>query len=105
MTIASENVCKLTDGIVGTGGRAGTITGCTLDQFQSIFGEPHETGIDGKITRLWYFQTPRGIVAVYDYWWNGPNELSIGLRNGALGDIRAKRWAVRYFREHGLIAG
>ena len=98
----------------GGGGRAGTIH-ATLEGFARKFGDPHETftpeNSDGKVTAEWYFMTPRGLISVYDYWWNPPGALSIGLRNsidpdsptgslwlkefGSWGDRRAVLWARR----------
>ena len=93
------------------GGRAGTVH-ATLASFAAKFGDPHETftpeNSDGKVTAEWYFSTPRGLFSVYDYWWNPPGILSIGLRNSVrgreFGDKRAVLWARRYFRELGLEA-
>ncbi len=82
------------------GGRIGTIRGFTLDRVREIFGEPQETDIDGKVQCEWTFITPRGPVTVYDYWWNAPDELSIGQR----GDRRAAYWIARVFRDIGARA-
>jgi hypothetical protein len=109
---ASNNVCMATPEQHqrrGFGGRCGTVE-TTLEEFARRFGDPHESGSsDEKTTASWFFSTPRGLVAVYDYWWNRPGELSIGLRNGRRGDsrsmdARAALWAARFFRERGLRA-
>src|SRR5688572_19783565 len=92
------------------GGRVGTIAGLTLDDFAARFGAPHERApdgmgrafqtddfYDGKVTALWHFVTPRGVVEVGDYWWNRPDELSV-----RAADLRAMRWFGRWARVHGL---
>lgn len=90
------------------GGRAGTLRGLTLQQFAKVFGNPHEHGDGEKVTASWFFVTPRGMVAVHDYWWNKSDELSIGLRNATkgnpFGDPRAMLWVRKYFRALGLNA-
>ncbi len=94
----------------GFGGRERTLHNITLQQFATRFGDPHATftpeNSDGKVTAEWYFMTPRGLVSVYDYWWNPPGILSIGNRTGQRGAPRgnhkAMLWARRYFRECGL---
>lgn len=112
MTIANRLVCLATaeqsQNENGHGGRCGSIRGLTPRDFGAKFGEPHDTDIDGKVNAIWYFMTPRGLTAVYDYWWNRDDELSIGLRNGDKdkphGDSRAAMWLARYLREHGIYA-
>lgn len=112
MTIASNNVRLATAeehqaGTIG-GGRAGTIRGLTLADFGARFGDPHELGDGDKVTAEWYFQTPRGLVSVYDYWWNAKDELSIGVRNttegNPFGNANAARWLARFLRELGIRA-
>ena len=90
------------------GGRVGTITGLTLQDFARRFGDPHEVspnglGVecddfqDGKITASWHFVTPRGIVEVGDYWWNKKDELSV-----RAGNLKALRWFARWARDRGM---
>lgn len=81
-----------------SGGRAGTAT-VTLDALRSILGAPHYASQNGKVTAGWVFYTPRGIAEVRDYWWNGPNEQSIGADNR-----RAAMWLCRYLRQLGIPA-
>ena len=90
------------------GGRCDTLD-CSLDDFAKRVGDPHEAVpvsdwrkynlplLDGagKISALWYFDTPRGLVQVSDYWWNPPTQLSI-----RAADLRAMRWFLRWARLH-----
>jgi hypothetical protein len=93
------------------GGRCATLV-CTLEQFAARLGNPHCAApsdqwrnyeghdlIDGagKVSAVWYFDTPRGLVRVSDYWWNAANELSI-----LACDVRAVIWFRRWCREHGF---
>jgi len=111
MTIANKNVCLATAEQhqahrIG-GGRSGTVYNMTIQQFGHLFGNPHGTGDGDKVHAEWYFSTPRGLVAVHDYWWN-KNCLSIGTRNttknNPFGDCRATRWLTRYLRERNIDA-
>ena len=112
MTIATKNVCLATaeqhKSRYCGGGRCGTIRGLTLQQFAAKFGNPHDTGDGDKVHAEWYFQTPRGLVSVYDYWWNPKDQLSIGLRNttknNPFGNSRASLWLARYMRDLGIDA-
>ena len=49
--------------------------------------------------KQWRIETPRGGVHLYDYWWNGRRELSIGgpSRKAAL-------WLAAYLRTNGFNA-
>jgi len=71
------------------GWRIGTIVATEAELIQAL-GPPYDPGADGKVTRAWMFHTPRGFVTVRDYWWNMPEEWSIG---GT--DPRAVRWLRR----------
>jgi len=112
MSIANRNVCLATaEQVISRdhgGYRVGSVIGLTLQQFAAKFGNPHDHGDGDKVHAEWYFMTPRGLVDVYDYWWNPKNVLSIGLRNcknGIDGNINAARWLARYLREMGIKAG
>ncbi len=93
-------------------GRAGTVF-ATLEEFEAIAGPPtvaapraHWYDYDGhnltdgagKVSAEWEIDTPRGPIAVYDYWWNPKGQLSIGLR----GDSRAFLWLRQGLRDRGL---
>lgn len=93
------------------GGRCGTLV-CTLGEFARQIGDPHKAApfeqwreydrfplVDGagKISAIWYFDTPRGLVEVSDYWWNRENELSIRAT-----DRRALRWFSRWAKLVGV---
>jgi len=93
------------------GGRCGTIR-MSLHDFAKRFGDPHEAApaaewrkydtlplLDGagKVSAIWWFQTPRGAVQVSDFWWNKPDELSIR----AL-DTRCLRWFLRWCKLRGI---
>ena len=95
------------------GGRCATIN-LSLEAFARRFGDPHESapvehwrnyhGHDlldgaGKVSAIWYFQTPRGPVQVHDYWWNKKDELSI-----AAPDMRSMRWFLRWCENRGIPA-
>jgi len=78
----------------------------SIPSFSEKFGNPHEQnftddGLDGagKVHVVWYINTPRGIVDIRDYWWNGKNELSI-----ASGNNKSLRWAKYWLRIHGVKA-
>lgn len=111
MTITTKNVCLATaeqhaNHVIG-GGRCGTVH-LTLQQFAAKFGNPHGAGDGDKVHAEWYFMTPRGLVSVYDYWWNPKGQLSIGLRNttkdNPFGNSRASLWLARYMRDLGVFA-
>jgi hypothetical protein len=86
------------------GGRSGTAV-ADYERMRELFGEPHHFAPyrdyespqdgDGKVTTVWTFKTPRGIVHVRDYWWNGEGEWSIGAESykAALHVCRALRRA------------
>lgn len=95
------------------GGRCGTIF-LSLEAFARKVGDPHNAvprkdwrnynGSDlldgaGKVSAEWHFNTPRGLIEVSDYWWNGVNELSI-----RAADRRAMRWFLRWCRIQGIEA-
>ena len=112
MTIVNRNVCLATaeqhkSHYVG-GGRCGTIHGMNLHSFADKFGDPHDLGDGDKVHAQWYFMTPRGLVSVYDYWWNADDVLSIGIRNttkdNPFGNSKASLWLARYLRERGIDA-
>ena len=88
------------------GGRIGTISGMTLEDFAAKLGDPHDSVpreewrhyrdrslLDGcgKVSASWFFMTPRGMVEVGDYWWNRKDELSI-----RAWDTRSMRWFRRW---------
>jgi len=112
MTIANKSVCLATATQHSTrkvgGGRCGTVYGLTLQDFGRRFGNPHDTGDGDKVHAEWYFSTPRGLVSVYDYWWNPKDQLSIGLRNTTktdpFGNHNASMWLARFLREMGIRA-
>ena len=94
------------------GGRVGTIR-LTLEDFAAKFGNPHESVppcdwrkyddlplLDGagKVSAIWWFQTPRGAVQVGDFWWNRKDELSVRAV-----DVRAMRWFRRWANIMGLV--
>lgn len=56
--------------------RVGTYI-CNRADLVKALGKPHETNGD-KTTAEWFFETPAGPASLYDYWWNGPVEWSIG---------------------------
>ena len=75
-----------------------------LHKFASRFGNPHESnfsenGLDGagKVHAIWYVATPRGVVAIRDYWWNGAEEMSIAADNR-----KAALWCRAWLRNHGV---
>lgn len=90
------------------GGRVATLV-CTLHDFAKRVGDPHQAAPraywrhyngplihdDGKVSAVWYFDTPRGLVQVSDYWWNAANELSIRAC-----DVRAIHWFRRWCKIH-----
>lgn len=94
-------------------GRAGTVF-ATLEEFEAVAGPPtvaaprefwyaydsnHPlTDGAGKVSAEWEIDTPRGPIAVHDYWWNPKGQLSIGLR----GDARALLWLRRGLTARGL---
>lgn len=92
-------------------GRAGTVF-CTLAEFEAVAGPPtHAAPRDhwydynqkltdgaGKVSAEWEIATPRGPIAVYDYWWNPRDQLSIGLR----GDSRALLWLRKGLADRGI---
>lgn len=83
-------------------GRCGTAN-ITLDGLANRFGDPHarpaeDPTSDGKVTAIWYLDTPRGPAAVRDYWWNRPDEQSIA------GSWQACLWAAAWLRCHGITA-
>lgn len=84
---------------IGTGREGAVIA--TQEQLTELLGNPFrytEAESDGKFTVEWYLATPRGPVCVHDYWWNKPDEFSLG------GKRLAVRWAAAWFRAHGLTA-
>lgn len=56
--------------------RVGTIYADRARLVEAL-GEPHETDGD-KTTMEWIFTTPEGVATLYDYWWNGEGEWSVG---------------------------
>lgn len=98
--------------MVGSG-RMGTAS-ISLEDFAKVFGPPERTTDepdklvmpDGavvydspKVTAEWFFDTPRGVVCVRDYWWNGPRELSIASTRW-----RAALWVAAFLRRKGIEA-
>ncbi len=76
----------------------------TLQDFAAKFGNPHqsnskESGIDGagKVHAIWIIDTPRGTTTIHDYWWNPPDQLSIGAS-----DYRAAQWCRGWLRTQGI---
>lgn len=99
----------------GHGSRIATVR-CSLEEFADRVGDPHETlprdkwrnydlpdselmdfSSDGKITAIWYFVSPRGLIEVSDYWWNPPTQLSVRCI-----DLRSMRWFKRWCKSHGF---
>lgn len=91
------------------GGRVGTVNLSPYEFFKR-FGDPHvleDANIlfcdkrtayyDNKVTTIWTFDTPRGPFEVRDYWWNGPEEMSIAAANK-----KQTLWAVRYLKYMGV---
>lgn len=108
--ILKKNVCLASFYKPVSGGRIGTVNLSPQDFFNR-FGNPHlledanilfcskeETYEDNKVSVTWTFQTPRGPFEVRDYWWNGPNELSIA--GGSNNKLRL--WAIRYLKSMGI---
>lgn len=90
------SVSKAAPSFVG-GCRVGTAV-MTLGEACALFGEPTDRNIDGKVKMQWILDTPRGKCTLYDYWWNGRRELSIG------GSWRPARWLAAYLRRNGYQA-
>ncbi len=87
-----------TDETAGSG-RVGT---CMAPEAELVkrFGPPQPVKVfDEKVTKSWYVKTPRGTVAIRDYWWNGKNEWSIAAK-----DNKAAKWGIRFLRFAGLQA-
>ena len=81
------------------GARSGTARG-TLALLRETFGEPtYNASADGKVKAGWIFTTPRGLAEVRDYWWNGPDELSL-----ACAGRKPALWLACYLRAHGIPA-
>ena len=85
------------------GSRTATVEGLRHELLE-VLGEPHQYDPDGlddaaKVTTMWFFETPRGQVAVRDYWWNSRNEWSIATTNW-----KAALWVIAWFRRAGLRA-
>lgn len=104
-----RNVCLASVHKPVLGGRVGTVN-LSPAAFLSRFGNPHviadvnilfnskrDAYDDNKVTVIWTFDTPRGPFEVRDYWWNGPDELSI-----AAAGNRQRLWAVRYLKSMGI---
>lgn len=71
--------------------RIGTVI-ATRQLLERSFGPPDPVdSFDGKVKMRWVFDTPRGPVTLYDYWWNAPGEWSIGGFTG-----KAVRWFRRF---------
>jgi hypothetical protein len=63
------------------GGRSGT---CLADEadLRRVFGTPvNPCDADGKVTKCWRFNTPRGTADLRDYWWNQPGEWSLSCKD------------------------
>jgi hypothetical protein len=59
---------------------------------RELFGAPTNPAFfDGKVTEVWTFQTPRGLVHLRDYWWNRDGEWSVGAHTG-----KAAQWLRRH---------
>lgn len=90
-TIASRLVFPRSYSFLTGASRVGTVQ-ASLSDLIAVLGEPTvPKSMDGKVTKVWVFDTPRGPAALRDYWWNAPNEWSIGAV-----DHRAARWLRRY---------
>lgn len=77
--------------------RCGTVF-ATLDDVRRVLGRESETAsVDGKVKAQWKFDTPRGTATIHDYWWNPPDQQSIGARNRM-----AALWLRRHLRALGL---
>jgi hypothetical protein len=82
----------------GDGYRQGT---CVADRAKliAVLGKPTGKGDGDKVTMEWHINTPRGIVALRDYWWNAKDEWSIGTASH-----KACLWAINYLRSLGFVA-
>lgn len=45
---------------------------------REALGKPPHIDPNEKVNVEWILETPNGVATVYDYWWNGPGEFSIG---------------------------
>jgi hypothetical protein len=63
------------------------------------FGAAGGHGDGEKVTAEWFFNTPRGVAILRDYWWNGASVLSI-----ASAGPHAGRWLAAYLRTLGVRA-
>ncbi len=95
----NEHVAPLASWTSNSGGRQATIRGLTVEQFRALPHGAKDLGgsDDGKTTCDFRFQTPRGLVAVGDYWWNESDELSVRStsRNAII-------WLRRYLKQFGV---
>jgi hypothetical protein len=61
---------------------------------RTLFGmpvHPQPEDVDSRVTKIWTFETPRGLANLRDYWWNRSDEWSVAAR-----DRRAARWLRRH---------
>ena len=72
---------------------------CTLYELEALFGECHRQGDMERITKEWYFETPRGRVTIHDWWTDKTDNLSIVSENW-----RATRWMIAYLRRNKIAA-
>lgn len=73
--------------------RFGTVH-ASVEQFTQVFGGAHEEDPSGdKVTKWWFFETPRGRVSVRDWWANPEDELCL-----CAVEPKATIWAAAYFR-------
>lgn len=97
--IINDNVkANLKGGALAGSSRRGTAL-CTLYALEELFGQCHGQGDMEKVTKEWYFETPRGRVTIRDYWWNDP-----GFQSIASIDWRATRWMIAYLRRNKIRA-
>ncbi len=97
--IINDNVkANINGGTLAGSSRMGTAF-CTLNDLEALFGQCHGEGDFEKVTKEWYFETPRGRVTIRDYWWNSPNIQSI-----ASIEWRATRWMIAYLRRNKIKA-
>ena len=85
------------EGEVG-GSRWGEVW-CSRAELEAICGPPvweenYQDYTENKVTVIWQLKTPRGLVAIRDYWWNKKGkEWSIGAANH-----KAALWAINFCR-------
>ena len=72
---------------------------CSLYELEELFGQCHSEVNTARVTKEWYFETPRGRVTIHDFWSNPHFVLSI-----VSIDWRATRWMIAYLRRNKIKA-